>query len=185
MRQLPHFLLAAALAAPALAPLPAHAQDVAIGWSARTGDVTVDARLGDINVWGRADRSGFVEDVVVSFGAPRGYVDDLYGRGWAPGDIWWACALAQQLRLACSEVVGRYERDPGRGWGAVAQALGIRPGSPEFHALKGQADRGAERGRGRGQQQGPGRGGAEGRGRDSGQGNGRGRGNGNGNGRGG
>jgi hypothetical protein len=30
-----------------------------------------------------------------------------------------------------------YERDHGQGWGVIAKRLGIKPGSAEFHALKG------------------------------------------------
>ena len=62
--------LAAAALALALAT-PALAQDFVFGFSPRTGDAFVDAQLGDINVYARGDTSGFIDDVVVSLGAPR------------------------------------------------------------------------------------------------------------------
>jgi hypothetical protein len=29
-----------------------------------------------------------------------------------------------------------YKQSKGKGWGVIAKELGIKPGSPEFHALK-------------------------------------------------
>lgn len=154
--------------------------DIAVGYSPRTGDVWMDARLGDINVFARGDTSGFVEEVVIGTGAPRAYVGSLLDRGWAPGDIYYACLLAQQLRLPCETVGREYERNPGQGWGALAQRMGIRPGSAEFHALKNGVGAGNERLRGRGQGAGhgapPGQRGGPPDGRGNGNGNGKGKG---------
>jgi hypothetical protein len=33
-------------------------------------------------------------------------------------------------------VAERYKSGKGKGWGALAKSLGIKPGSKEFHALK-------------------------------------------------
>lgn len=131
----------------------AHAivDEFAIGFSPRTGDTWVDARLGDINVFARGNSDGFIDDVVVSYGAPRYLVREYYHeRRWAPGDIYYACALAYQLGRPCLDVLRIYERDHGQGWGAIAKRLGIKPGSAEFHALKGGVGKGHERMRGRG-----------------------------------
>ncbi|WP_295362932.1 hypothetical protein [Arenimonas sp.] len=131
----------------------AHAivDEFAIGFSPRTGDTWVDARLGDINVFARGNTDGFIDDVVVSYGAPRYLVREYYyDRRWAPGDIYYACALAYQLGRPCLDVLRIYERDHGQGWGAIAKRLGIKPGSAEFHALKGGVGRGHDRMRGRG-----------------------------------
>ena len=71
------------------------------------------------------------------YGAPRSLVDELLDRRrWAPGDVYYACALARSLGRPCLDVVREYDRHPGQGWGAVAQRMGIKPGSPAFHALK-------------------------------------------------
>lgn len=126
---------------------------VAVGYSPRTGDLWVDARLGDINVFARGDLDGFVDDVVVSYGAPRLYVRELvYQRGWLPADVYYACAIARQLGRPCAEVADYYARNRGQGWGVVAQRLGIKPGSAAFHALKGDVGKahGRAESRGRG-----------------------------------
>ena len=69
-------------------------------------------------------------------GAPRDLVVDLLARRWAPGDIYFACALAKLVGRPCRYVVEVWERDHGQGWGAIAKRLGIKPGSPQFHQLK-------------------------------------------------
>jgi len=129
-----------ALAAGLAAAMPAGAQagSYVYGFSPRTGDSWMDSQLGDMNRDARNHGDGFMHDVVFSFGAPRVLVRDLYyDRRWAPGDIYYACALARALHRPCVEIVDVYERDHGRGWGNIAKSLGIKPGSAEFHALKG------------------------------------------------
>lgn len=119
---------------------PAQVLDsISVGYSPRTGDVWVDTQLGDMNVYARGDLDGFVDEVVVSYGAPRYLVRELVDeRHWAPADIYYACALAHQLGRPCRDVVDIYQRDHAQGWGAIALRLGIKPGSPAFHALKGK-----------------------------------------------
>ena len=110
-----------------------------ISYSPRTGDVYLDTQLGYMNDYGRGDRDYFVDDVVNSFGAPRYLVNDLVNtRRWDPGDVYYACAMAYQLRRPCGDVVKQYDQSRGQGWGVVAKRMGIKPGSAQFHALKGQ-----------------------------------------------
>ena len=130
----------------ALGAASAHAQivdSVAIVYSPRTGDTWIDTRLTDIDVYGRSYRDAFIEDVVLSYGAPRTVVRTwVVDRGYAPADVYYACAVAQQIGRPCVDVMNAYQKDRGQGWGVVAQRLGIKPGSPAFHALKGRVDTG-------------------------------------------
>jgi len=108
-----------------------------VGYNIRTGDVWVDTRLGEINDYGSRYRDPFLGEMTGYYGAPRSLIVDLLDqRRWAPADVYYACALAQALRIPCVDVVRQYDRDPGRGWGNVAKHYGIKPGSPAFHALK-------------------------------------------------
>jgi len=113
-----------------------------VGYNIRTGDVWVDTRLGEINDYGRYHRDPFIDEMSGYYGAPRSLVVDLLDdRGWAPADVYYACAIAHVLGIPCIDVVHEYDRHPGQGWGAVAKRLGIKPGSDAFHALKrGQVD---------------------------------------------
>jgi hypothetical protein len=53
-------------------------------------------------------------------------------------------------------VIEKYKSGKGKGWGALAQSLGIKPGSKEFHALKrgndfyDDKDKGKGKGKGKG-----------------------------------
>ena len=136
-------LLALALAAALVLSAGAQAQTISLNYSPRTGDVWIDARLGEINTYGRGDPDYFYDDMYSSYGVPRDYVRDLFvNQRWAPGDIYYACALAQLLDRPCRDIVSDYNRHPGQGWGALAQRMGIKPGSAQFHALKGRVDKG-------------------------------------------
>ncbi|WP_149194994.1 hypothetical protein [Luteimonas suaedae] len=117
--------------------LPAASSAQTVGYNVRTGDVWVDNRLGEINDYGRHYRDPFIDEMTTHYGAPRPLVLELLDeRRWAPGDVYYACAIAHALGMPCLDVVREYDRNPGQGWGAVAQRLGIKPGSSEFHALK-------------------------------------------------
>jgi hypothetical protein len=124
----------------------AHADEYAFGFNPRTGDAWLDAQLGDINVYTRGNLDGFVDDVVVSFGSPRTVVREyVVERRWAPGDVYYACALAYQLNRPCIDTLRDYDQHRGEGWGVIAKRMGIKPGSPQFHALKGHVGKSHDR----------------------------------------
>ena len=55
---------------------------------------------------------------------------------WAPGDVYYACAHCLVIGRPCRYVVDALRSRSWPGLGRVAQRLGIKPGSPEFHRLK-------------------------------------------------
>jgi hypothetical protein len=129
-------LLLALLAAGAFS---AAASAQVVGYNFRTGDAWVDTELGHFSDYGRRDRGYFVDDLVDSYGAPRYLVNELLDkRRWDPGDVYYAAALAYQSRRPLGDVAREFENSKGQGWGVVAMRMGIKPGSAEFHALKGQ-----------------------------------------------
>jgi len=108
-----------------------------ISFRVSTGDGWVDNRLVEVNDYGVRYREPFVNEIVTSYGAPRPYVNELLvTRHWSPGDVYYACAMAHSIGRPCAEVADRYDHDRGHGWGAVAMSYGIKPGSPQFFALK-------------------------------------------------
>lgn len=121
----------------AAASSSASAQDLTVSWNPRSGDVWVDTWLGDINRYGTQYREPFIDELVRYHSAPRPLVIELLERRrWAPGDVYYACSIASIIGRPCRYVVDMYEADRGQGWGVLAQRLGIKPGSPEFHRLK-------------------------------------------------
>ena len=130
------FALAIAVAA-LFATANVAAQDFTFGWNPRSGDVWVDSQLNDVNRYGSRYREPFVNEMVRYYGAPRDLVTELLVvRRWAPGDVYYACSIAQTLGRPCRYVVDQWDRNHGKGWGVVAKELGIKPGSAEFHRLK-------------------------------------------------
>jgi hypothetical protein len=128
---LPALLLACAFATGAQAQV--------VGYNFRSGDLWVDSQLGYFSDYGRRDRNYFVDDLVSSYGAPRYLVNELLDkRRWDPGDVYYAAALAYTAHRPLGDVTREYENSKGQGWGVVAQRMGIKPGSAEFHALKGE-----------------------------------------------
>lgn len=53
-----------------------------------------------------------------------------------PADAFMVFQLGQLARQPTDRVLQVYQSGEGKGWGAMAKDLGIKPGSPEFHALK-------------------------------------------------
>lgn len=136
MRSFKPLLLAVATAVATFAG-SATAQDYNINWNPRSGDVWVDTYLDDVNRYGGRYREPFVNEMVRYYGAPRDLVTDLLTtRNWAPGDVFYACSIAQVLGRPCRYVADYWDENHGKGWGVVAQELGIKPGSAEFHRLK-------------------------------------------------
>lgn len=129
------FALAASVAA--LLGTSAQAQELPAGSDPRSGDAWVDVWLGDISRYATRYREPFVDEMVRYYGVPRELVGDLLDqRRWTPGDVYYACAIAQVLGRPCRYVVDEWDREHGQGWGEVAQRLGVKPGSAEFHRLK-------------------------------------------------
>ena len=121
----------------ALSAIAGTASAQTVGYNVRTGDVWVDNRLGEINDYGTRYRDPFVSELSSNYGAPRSLITNLLTvRRWAPADVYYACAMAHALNRPCAEIVREYDRHPGQGWGVMAQRMGIKPGSPAFHALK-------------------------------------------------
>ncbi len=115
----------------------ASAQTFSLNWNPRSGDVWVDSQLADMNRYGSQYRDPFIDEMVRYHGAPRDLVTDLLvNRNWAPGDVYYACTIAQIIGRPCGYVADYWQQNHGQGWGVVAQRMGIKPGSAEFHQLK-------------------------------------------------
>jgi len=114
------------LAASLLLAGAAFAQAGAFAWNPRSGDAWVDAQLADINAYGGRYRGAFIDELVRYRAAPRDLVTELVDeRNWAPGDIYYACALAQVLGRPCRSLVEAWGQFHGEGWAAIAAKAGI------------------------------------------------------------
>src|SRR5574337_716541 len=96
----------------------------------------LDAFLGDLNIQARADMNGFSARVSAQFGVPLAQVQTVTRTVSQPADAFMVFQLGQMAHQPPETVVRVYKTNQGKGWGVIAKSLGIKPGSPEFHALK-------------------------------------------------
>ena len=120
---------------------PAYEADYAYRFNPGTGDAVLDALLLSLNTYYAGDLDGYVDDIVYSTGAPRGYVQTMIvDRHYPPADVYLIAQTASITGQPIAAVQREFDANRGQGWGVVAKRLGIKPGSPEFHRLKSGAD---------------------------------------------
>jgi len=103
---------------------------------ASSAQADLDGFLSGLNNTARSDPNDYGVRLSVQFGVPQPQVYSLMRTVATPADAFMCYQLAQMLHLPPERIVQTYNANRGRGWGVVAQELGIKPGSPEFHALK-------------------------------------------------
>ncbi len=119
----------------------------------------LDGFLSNLNVQARADMTGYSAQVSAQFGVPEVQVRAVIGSVSAPADAFMVFQLGEMCHRPPDEVLHVYKANRGKGWGVIAKSLGIKPGSPEFHALKrGDFVLSGEPGGGHGKGQGKGKG---------------------------
>lgn len=92
--------------------------------------------LSNLNLQARADLNGFSAKISVQFGTPEVQVRAMLSAVSDPADAFMVYQLGRMTRTPPEKVLQVYRSNKGRGWGVIAKELGIKPGSPEFHALK-------------------------------------------------
>jgi hypothetical protein len=107
---------------------------------AKSGDVELDASLNDINIKAKADLTLFKKDLSLEFNIGEPKVDKLIvDMKMSPADAFMTLQLAQMTKKEPDVVAQSFTINKDKGWGVIAKEMGIKPGSPEFHALKGKA----------------------------------------------
>ena len=90
-----------------------------------------------LSIEAKADLGLFKTNISVEFGIPVIKVEQLITEvELEPGDVYVSLELARIAEKPVDEVVEVYKVNKTKGWGALAKELGIKPGSPEFKALK-------------------------------------------------
>jgi len=70
------------------------------------------------------------------FGIPLPRVQVIVRTVDSPADAFMCLQLGRMTGRPFETVYPAYKNNRGKGWGVIAKELGIKPGSPEFHALK-------------------------------------------------
>ena len=119
--------------------------------SFNTGDAELDLELTRMNSNAKGDFTAFKADLSLSYNVPEKEIDRLHvSLKMEPAEIFLALEVAKISKRSLTDVIEVYTEHKEKGWGFIAKQLGIKPGSPEFHALKGSAkskgkDKGAKK----------------------------------------
>jgi hypothetical protein len=96
----------------------------------------LDEFLRGLNVQAKADMHGFTLKVAAQFGFGEAQVQAVIRSTETPADAFMCFQLGQMAHKQPDVVLEAIKSGKGNGWGAIAQRLGIAPGSAEFKALK-------------------------------------------------
>jgi hypothetical protein len=118
----------------------------------------LDVFISNLNVQAQADLGAFKVKLSTQFGVPAASVEAVMASVKTPGDAYMCFRVGQVASKPVEVVVKEYQGNRGKGWGAIAKNLGIKPGSKEFHALKegnfggddSESSKGKGKGKGRG-----------------------------------
>lgn len=107
----------------------------------KTGDSGLDAELRLVNTQANSNLSEFKTRINADYGISFPKIGQML-EIMKPGDIEISVRIGKQLNISVDRVIGSYKINKDKGWGAIAKDLGIKPGSPAFHALKGKPKKG-------------------------------------------
>jgi hypothetical protein len=94
----------------------------------------------DFNIRAEADPSGFRARLATRFNIGDTQITAVLSNVENPADAYMVLRLGEMSAKPTDYVIEKYKSGKGKGWGALAQSLGIKPGSKEFHALKRGSD---------------------------------------------
>jgi hypothetical protein len=92
--------------------------------------------LRSVDAKAKSDVRNFNAMLSAQFGVPVPNVEAIMKTVPRPADAFMVLHVSQQTGMQPDRVLRTYQEHRGKGWGVVAQRMGIKPGSAEFHALK-------------------------------------------------
>jgi hypothetical protein len=116
----------------------------------------------DFNARAEADYLDFRARLAARFNIGGLEINAVISNVDKPADAYMVLRLGEISRHPTDYVLAKYKANKGKGWGVLAQSLGIKPGSSEFRALKRGSDLYKEgiggKGKGKGKGEGKGKG---------------------------
>lgn len=104
-------------------------------------DSELDFALTELNAAARLDFGSYRANIGLSYNLSESKIDYMYvSLKMQPSDIFMAAEISIISGRPIDQVVTVYQTHKAQGWGNIAKQLGIKPGSPEFKALKNRAN---------------------------------------------
>jgi len=92
--------------------------------------------IDNLNIQANADPSGFRARLATRFNIGDAQIKVVLGDVKKPADAYMFFRLGEMSNQPTERVIEKYKSGHGKGLGALAKSLGIKPGSREFQALK-------------------------------------------------
>ena len=108
-----------------------------VSLAAAAGDF---AWMRDFNTRAEADYLDFRARLAARFKIGGLEINAVISNVEKPADAYMVLRLGEISRHPTDYVLTKYKATKGKGWGVLAQSLGIKPGSSEFQALKRGSD---------------------------------------------
>jgi len=96
----------------------------------------LNAYIRDLNISAQGDIGGYKAKLEGRFGTSKSHIEVVFRSVEGPGEAAIVLWLGEQARQPLDMVLNVYRSQKSQGWGVMAKSLGIKPGSPAFHALK-------------------------------------------------
>ena len=103
-----------------------------------------------LNTAAAADPTGYRTRLADRFNVGEATISDVLHVAQNPADAYMLFRLGEMSSKPTDYVIQKYNAEKDKGWGALAKSLGIKPGSPEFHALKNGNDLDESKGKNKG-----------------------------------
>jgi hypothetical protein len=110
--------------------------------------------IDDFNLRAEADPAGLRARLEARFHVGNAEIGVVLGNVDSPAHAYIVLRLGEMAHRPVDQVLETYKAEKNRGWGVLAQRLGIKPGSPAFHDLKQRQDLYLDLDHGKGEAQG-------------------------------
>ena len=117
-----------------------------------TGSIEFDNNLKKINTEASVNFGSFKTDLALSYNTSTKKIDYMKASvKMKPAEIYLAFEISKISKKSIDEIITIYKTNKNKGWGYIAKQAGIKPGSAEFHALKGKTkNKSNKKGKGKG-----------------------------------
>lgn len=103
----------------------------------KSGSLQLDTDLNKINANAKLDLGAFKTELGVKYDVSEKKLDYMSAKlKMQPAEWYFALEIGKHSNKPIDEVLNVYQKNKGKGWGYTAKQMGIKPGSPAFHALK-------------------------------------------------
>ncbi len=101
-----------------------------------TGNYQLDIDLNEINTNAKVDLKKFCTELKTSFNISDEKLEYMQGDlKMAPVEMYFALEVSSVSKRPIDDVLKSYVNNKSRGWGYIAQQVGVKPGSDEFKTL--------------------------------------------------